>query len=545
MLFRSEIYEGSTTSDEDGGFQFRKGSPLSGPTITATITDENGTTSEFLGPLDTYVENRILQIDSVSPKLPLVTKRSDELQDNRIGDLWSGLWQPQEYEQLFDDYVFGLGLKRIRISVNSADIVTVDWTRPELSIHPMHDALISAIADEGHRIRYILSFWDKAHNTFHESLPCHRFSTEVDLQRYLSYVRFIVRHFRDRVQEFELWNEPNVTDCGQNILVEDYLNLVRNVVPVIREECPSAKIVVGSVTSLPFLGAQEYLLAILQSDVMPFVDGIAWHVGGPSAEYEEWGDYWTEYPTIVRQIEDVAHANGFCGEFIGDELNWRTPLNPHPLEAEPWLYSPAASAKYLARGIIMELGLDLTVGLALDDLEALPLTVSVVKNLCTIMAGHESIDMPAEIDTDYDGPGAYCAFRYPNDDRILAVWTDGVAQDEDPGVPATIMFPGLTAKTVTGIDVLHGFEQELVSETDGDSTIVRDLLVKDYPILIRLSDVTMGDDYKETVGDGFHRLGDIDAVPSSSGDPDRDGDGVPDDQDYCPDWPGSKEANGC
>jgi len=61
-----------------------------------------------------------------------------------------------------------------------------------------------------------------------------------------------------------------------------------------------------------------------------------------------------------------------------------------------------------------------------------------------------------------------------------------------------------------------------------------------------LSDVTTGPDYEETVGDGFHRLGDVDAVPSSTGGgSDRDGDGVPDDEDYCPDWPGSKEANGC
>jgi len=41
-------------------------------------------------------------------------------------------------------------------------------------------------------------------------------------------------------------------------------------------------------------------------------------------------------------------------------------------------------------------------------------------------------------------------------------------------------------------------------------------------------------------------LGDINALPSSSGGgSDRDGDGVPDNEDYCPDWPGSKEANGC
>jgi len=174
--------------------------------------------------------------------------------------------------------------------------------------------------------------------------------------------------------------------------------------------------------------------------------------------------------------------------------------------------------------------------------------VSAVRNLSSSMAGHEAVDVPVEIDVETDGPVAYCSFRYSNGDRMLAVWTDGIAQDEDPGVPATITFPELAVGSVTGIDVLHGFEQELVFEIDGDNTVVRDILVKDYPILIRLSDLTFGPDYEETVGDGFHRLGDIDAAPSStSGDSgeDRDGDGVPDDEDFCPDWPGSPETSGC
>jgi len=57
--------------------------------------------------------------------------------------------------------------------------------------------------------------------------------------------------------------------------------------------------------------------------------------------------------------------------------------------------------------------------------------------------------------------------------------------------------------------------------------MVCNLLVKDYPILLRLSGVT---ETKPTTREKFG---------------DRDGDGVPDDQDYCPDFPGRPEANGC
>ena len=41
------VYEGSTIADASGAFTFSKGSPLTGPNITATATDSDGNTSEF------------------------------------------------------------------------------------------------------------------------------------------------------------------------------------------------------------------------------------------------------------------------------------------------------------------------------------------------------------------------------------------------------------------------------------------------------------------------------------------------------------------
>ena len=39
-----------------------------------------------------------------------------------------------------------------------------------------------------------------------------------------------------------------------------------------------------------------------------------------------------------------------------------------------------------------------------------------------------------------------------------------------------------------GIDVLHGFEQELVIEKENGNVVIRNFLIKDYPIILRLSD---------------------------------------------------------
>ncbi|WP_340114272.1 T9SS type A sorting domain-containing protein [Maribellus mangrovi] len=59
-------------------------------------------------------------------------------------------------------------------------------------------------------------------------------------------------------------------------------------------------------------------------------------------------------------------------------------------------------------------------------------------------------------------------------------------------MPATIKLPGFTDKKVYGIDVLNGFEQELVTEVENDSLVIYNLLVKDYPIILRFSSTTVG-----------------------------------------------------
>ena len=46
--------------------------------------------------------------------------------------------------------------------------------------------------------------------------------------------------------------------------------------------------------------------------------------------------------------------------------------------------------------------------------------------------------------------------------------------------------PG-TYQSVIGIDVLHGFEQELSIETVDGNLVIRNLLIKDYPIILRLT----------------------------------------------------------
>lgn len=535
---QGRVFEGWTRTDDKGHFEFATSTTLLGPVLTVTATDSLGTTGEFLEFLHFPESSERLQQETDQPAIALVARGSDELEDNRLGQLaslTSDVHSLSDAEGFVNQHI-ELGLTWYRLALDWLDWCEVVES-PRFSteaVDPNADAAITMLHDKGVEVMLDLVYWDD--RTSIANPPERLYTTTAEIDRYVDYARAIVRHFRERVASYALLNEPNVPDPGQFVDAADYVELVRRVVPAIREEDPEVKIAIGEITPLWGCDGLDYLFALLDSDVLPTVDGIVWHWGGASPELQT--EFYYRYPELVREIRGIAEVGGFEGELLAEEITLRTGKTPHPSEYMGYKEIPAL--KYTARITLMNLGLDVGTGLGFENLEQQPVSVRLTKGLCTVMAGHEAIDMPAEVDIDYE-PVAYCSFRYSNGDRMLAIWTDGIAQDEDPGIPATIRFPGLAAETVIGIDVLHGFEQELISEIDGDDTIIRDLLVKDYPILIRLSDVTFGADYDETAGDGFHRLGEPDAGTAS----DRDGDGVPDNEDFCPDWPGSPETSGC
>ena len=79
-----------------------------------------------------------------------------------------------------------------------------------------------------------------------------------------------------------------------------------------------------------------------------------------------------------------------------------------------------------------------------------------VRNLSTVMAGASPDDLAVEIDTPATNILSY-GFSLPNEESLFILWTNGVALDLDPGVSATLTFPGLSASKVLGIDILSGF----------------------------------------------------------------------------------------
>jgi len=475
------VYEGQVVSDSGGGFTFNKGSAFNGPYLTATVSNSQGYTSPFTAPISGAYKVEALQTDNNHPKIRIQTGKFGELADNRIGDMFPLDRHPTPCPPADEDWSFThvslLGLKWVRLSLDRLEFEQAKdmGNYSQFEINQCQDEVLTLLAENGITIMYTIVYWDAEVNA--ENYPDYR--NEDEVQRFLDYTRMIVRHFKGRVQYYEILNEALFY-----VKAPDYINLIRRVVPVIREEDPQAKIVVGGSSNLLTREYRDYLFRVLRSDIMLEVDGIAIHaMYGASPKYDDTRQYYYDYPQMVHEIKDTALANGFSGEYFAEEMSWRTSINPNPYE--PWEYTPVVAAKYYARGILMNLGMDLWAGVAGEMYDTIPPVVMVVRNLGATMAGARPEELTVKIESEAENIMSY-GFSLSNGDRLFTLWTNGAAVDDDPGVSTTLIFPDLSAKKVMGIDVLNGFEQELITETENGGLIIRQLLVKDYPIILRL-----------------------------------------------------------
>jgi hypothetical protein len=242
---------------------------------------------------------------------------------------------------------------------------------------------------------------------------------------------------------------------------------------------------VGGATDLRHEYSRDYLFGVLQSDIMPLVDGISIHpMYGSSPQFDEVRQYYYDYPSMLQEIKDVSSAHGFSGEYFAEEMSWRTASNPNP--NEPGEYSSAEAAQYYARGILTNLGMEFWAGIGGERYDEIPPVVAVVQNLAATMAGAEAESLSLTIESEATNIVNY-GFRVDDRTKLVALWTDGAAVDDDPGVPTSITVTGFAEWQASAIDVLHGFEQPLATSNEDGDLMITGLLVKDHPIIIRLS----------------------------------------------------------
>lgn len=484
---QGQWFEGQSTVDSTGYFSFNKEDAFIGLHLTATATDNHGNTSEFSAPTSSASGSILIQKGNTNPILIFQTKKSNQLTGNGFSTLVSDLGDvpvPEDTVNCQSE----LGIKVMRATINEGDSWTIDWSQPEMEIAPSHDEFISMTIQAGMAPIYNLVFWDKAYYQANGPIDTPRFTKQEEIDRYLEFVDFIVGHFQDRIDAYELWNEPAWDGMPlQWIRIDDYISMTLQAIPRIRAIKPEAKIVVGSAAGLDAPEMHDWLFALVQNqDVMSKADILSWHpFFGASPEVEAYRQYYEGYPALVSQIKTLALSSGFTGEFRADELVYNSPdeCPGDPCDPADYNYSDADAAKYMARAIVLHAGM----GVAPGPLVGCHRQVAVpTKVLATTLDGARAAPFPFELTTTMTNVLSY-TFSLPGGDRMIAFWDHNAAMDSYPESELTLRLPGFAGCKAHGIDVLTGIQQELLVFAEEDDLVIQDLLLHDYPLLVVLS----------------------------------------------------------
>jgi hypothetical protein len=326
----------------------------------------------------------------------------------------------------------------------------------------------------------------------------------------------MVRRFRDRITYYEIYNETDSYGYRPNRPLTDgyreYCQLVREVVPIIREEHPEAKIVLGSPGQL----ARVFFNTCLEEGIGPLVDVLAWH---PFYQADPETPAYRSYVSDVQELKQQARAHGFRGICMGTELTWSAPYpQALPDERRPLVVSELVKAKYLARLMITHVWLDMPafwnetwqdqlidwdVGLFRNTFTSEPLNSTqpqpayyVLRTLSTVFEDAVPAELAVELRNKEIAFDTF-SFNLPNGEILVALWVSGAGSDDFLDIISDIVLPGILYERATGIDTLNGFEQELRVSIEGNDTVLTGMLIKDYPVVLRLDKVrTEGENHE-------------------------------------------------
>ena len=453
-----------------------------------------------------YFSDVVIQEGNTFPQTKIQPKKSNQLEDNGIGgDVGNWITDPSVYHDLLH-HIEDLGLKWVRTNFWSPN--PLNWQEVLVAprqhrIPPDCDDFITALADRGIKIVLTLSagagldseehqWWGTAgHGLLGDREPEWWFKTPAQRVQFADYARFMARHFKGRVQYYEIWNEPTEHVGGDPrapIAMSDYLEVVSQVAPIIRDIDPGAKIVVGALGRFNEW-ERDWLRRVLSSDVSGWVDAVSWHPfygESPLNDQARETTYWANYPSTVQAFKKEAARLGFEGEYMVEEMVWRTYRDFVPHESPH--YTDIEAAKYAARAIVMHrsFGIKMVSNQILMPgvIQLLP-RYYVIRTLCTVMAGADPIPWKIGIDNPPEELES-CSFVLPDGSRLVALWLDTVASDYHPGVNITLNLGEISPDIVAGIDSLNGFQQHLQIHREHGELIIPNLLIRDYPLILRI-----------------------------------------------------------
>lgn len=443
----------------------------------------------------TLVDKQIgaLQKGNDASFLFLTLKPATELQNTRINTLASFcISSPAETWLSWADRLKQDGFTNVRFTTNAIDGPVVDLTYAfvEESIPDDYIRVFQYLDELGIETKFHLSFWDMNFRLNGGSINHHRLHDDAEMERYLVYVKRTVTQLKGLIDIYSLWNEPNANyDFYQYIEAEDYINMAERAIPIIRQVDPEAKIAYAGTCDFLDEGRHEYSTKLLTSNVIALADILEVHTLNNDASPSFRSEYYYGYVDMWNEIKALAEEHGFRGEYVADELNYRSVYSLNVLQPEngPYHpYEPEVAAKYIGRMIVINRGMSISIGTSGTDAHSRPAEGNMIRNLAYLMEGWEAEPLIVTVEAQSDQIRQY-TFIDDNGSRYVAIWNDGEAEVMSMDTVCRITVNGMQAVTAEAWDPFTSLKQSLMIDTSKGNTVLDGILLKDYPIIIKIS----------------------------------------------------------
>lgn len=349
--------------------------------------------------------------------------------------------------------------------------------------------------------------------------------TAAQRQAWAAYVQATVAHFRDRVDHWEIWNEPDGTWCwkhGPN--AAEYGRFCADTAAAIRAAQPDATVIGGAVCK--FSASLAYTDTALAAGMADAIDVLSYHAYSPNE---------TAVAEPVRALRALLRAYNLRIRVMQGETGSQSRDDGHgALAGAAW--TPMRQAKQCLRHAVLDLamGMELTsyfscvdmaeaLGGRNDDLHSRTdygyfglletefdengiasggyrpkPAYYAYRNLCAAFA-----EDPAQSDLpilrivapsrrmqghDFDGAVQMHGFRRADGAAALAYWHPADLLTTDFESTVSFRVTHMTGE-LRVIDLLHGdvyaVPESMIEQEDGELTL-RGLPVTDYPLLLTI-----------------------------------------------------------
>ena len=177
-------------------------------------------------------------------------------------------------------------------------------------------------------------------------------SSSTAMRAWQRYVEQLALHFRDRVTEFEIWNEPDLGVFWKPAPPDPiaYSRLVESTARVIRQTAPEIRIVAGGLAHGTEAWGLQFLDTCLRAGIKPYLDAISFHCYRPRPEGQSIREIEAIRALLKRHNLDVPLWEGECG--CPSEVS-----TAEAMANQPW--NEEKQAKWITRRLIIDLARDL------------------------------------------------------------------------------------------------------------------------------------------------------------------------------------------